>query len=70
LVSGPDTVDYLDSLGDVRYNIGATAPSIYYVIAEVTDGESKSYMDTVALLFIDQAQLDSSIRKESGGRIR
>jgi hypothetical protein len=62
--SGPDAVDYLDSLGDDRYNIGMTAPGIYYISAEATDEEARIYTDTVALVVIDQTQLDSLLRKE------
>jgi len=35
--NGTAAVDYLDSLGDARYNIGISAPGIYYFTAEATD---------------------------------
>jgi hypothetical protein len=62
--SGPDAVDYLDSLGDDRYNIGITTAGIYYISAEATDEEASIYTDTVGLVVIDQAKLDSLLRQE------
>jgi hypothetical protein len=65
--TGPDELDYLDNLGDGRYNIGMTAPGIYYLSAEATDGEAHVYTDTIALLVMDLAAMDARLREKWNG---
>jgi hypothetical protein len=60
-------LDYLDSLGDARYNIGTTTPGIYYISAEATDEEARIYTDTVALLVLDPAAMDTMLRAKWNG---
>jgi FG-GAP repeat protein/glucodextranase-like protein len=60
--SGPDTVDPLESLDDAQYRVGMSTPGIYYFTAEVSDDQSNSYTDTIAVVVLDQAQLDALLR--------
>jgi hypothetical protein len=57
--AGPDDVDPLENLGDAQYRIGMNTPGIYYFSAETTDDQSNSYTDTIAVVVLDQAQLDA-----------
>jgi hypothetical protein len=65
--SGPDDVDPLESLGDARYRIGMTTPGIYYFTAGATDGQSNTYSDTIAVVVLDQTQLDALLRAKWDG---
>ncbi len=60
--SGPDTVDPMESLGDAQYRVGMTTPGIYYFTAETTDDQSNTYTDTIAVVVLDQAQLDALLK--------
>lgn len=63
----PDAVDYLDSMGDDRYNIGISTPDIYYISAEATDEEARVYTDTVALVVMDLVKMDAMLRTKWNG---
>jgi hypothetical protein len=65
--NGPDALDYLDSLGDDRYNLGISTPGIYYISAEATDEEARVYKDTVALVVMDLATMDAMLRAKWNG---
>ena len=65
--NGPDALDYLDSLGDDRYNLGISTPGIYYISAEATDEEARVYRDTVALVVMDLATMDAMLRAKWNG---
>ena len=65
--NGPDTVDPSESLGDAQYRIGMTTPGIYYFTAEATDDQSNTYTDTIAVVVLDQAQLDALLRAKWNG---
>jgi hypothetical protein len=60
--SGPDTVDPMESLGDAQYRVGMATPGIYYFTAETTDDQSNIYTDTIAVVVLDQAQLDALLK--------
>jgi len=60
--SGPDTVDPMESLGDAQYQVGMITPGIYYFTAEATDDQSNTYTDTIAVVVLDQAQLDALLK--------
>jgi hypothetical protein len=65
--NGPDDVDPFEGLGDAQYQIGMTIPGIYYFTAEATDDQSNTYSDTIAVVVLDQAQLDSLLRAKWNG---
>ena len=59
--SGPGVVEFLSSSAE-EYNIRTTTPGIYYFTADVTDDQSNTYTDTVAVLVLDQAVMDALLR--------
>ena len=65
--SGPSPLDYLDSLGDDRYNIGISTPGIYYIGAEATDEEARVFTDTVALVVLNLDSMDAMLKAKWNG---
>jgi len=60
--NGLDDVDPLESLGNAQYHVGMSTPGIYYFTAEATDDQSNTYTDTIAVVVLDQAQLDALLK--------
>jgi hypothetical protein len=58
--SGPGVVEFLTSSAE-EYDIRNTTPGIYFFTAEVTDDQSNTYTDTVAILVLDEAELDAML---------
>ena len=54
---GPGVVE-LDGPADNEYMVRITTPGIYSFTAEVTDTESNTYTDTIAVVVLDQVELD------------
>ena len=65
--TGPGTVEFLDSTNPNEYNIKMTTPGIYFFTAEVTDDQSNTYTDTIAIVVLDQAQLDALLKAKWDG---
>jgi hypothetical protein len=65
--TGPDTVDPFENLGNAQYKIGMTTPGIYYFTAQATDDQSNTYTDTIAVVVLDQAQLDALLKAKWDG---
>ena len=64
--TGPDDVDPFESLGNAQYRIGMTTSGIYYFTTHATDDQSNTYTDTIAVVVLDQAQLDALLRAKWG----
>ncbi len=64
--SGPGVVEFLSSSAE-KYSIRTTTPGIYYFTADVTDDQSNTCTDTVAVLVLDQAVLDALLRAKLNG---
>jgi hypothetical protein len=64
---GPDDVDPFESLGNAQYQIGMSTPGIYYFTAQATDDQSSTYTDRIAVVALDQAQLDALLRAKWDG---
>lgn len=65
--TGPGVVEFLDSTVENEYNVRMTTPGIYFFTAEVTDDQSNTYTDTVAVQVLDQAELDALLRAKWDG---
>jgi hypothetical protein len=65
--TGANPLDFLNSLGDAKYQAGMILPGIYYFTAEATSGQSKIYTDTLAVVVYDQATLAASLRQKWEG---
>jgi hypothetical protein len=65
--TGTGTVEFLDSTNPNEYNIKITTLGIYFFTAEVTDDQSNTYADTIAVVVLDQAQLDALLKAKWGG---
>jgi hypothetical protein len=64
--SGPGVVEFLSSFAE-KYSVRITTPGIYYFTAEVTDDQSNAFTDTVAILVLDEAELDALLRAKWEG---
>jgi hypothetical protein len=60
-------VDFLGIPVENEYEIQITGEGVYYFSAEVTDTESNLYTDTIAVVVLDQAELDALLRAKWGG---
>jgi len=59
--SGTGTVEFLESSPD-EYLVRITGEGIYYFTVEVTDAENIVHTNTVAVVVLDQAQLDQLLK--------
>ena len=59
--TGPGVVEVLESTSE-EYRVRMTGEGVYYFTAEVTDTEDNIYTDTVAIVVLDQAELDALLR--------
>ncbi|MFH1674410.1 MAG: hypothetical protein ABIF87_13415, partial [Pseudomonadota bacterium] len=64
--TGPGDVEFLGSTSD-EYNVRMTVEGIYYFTAEVTDDQSNTYTDTVAIIVLDEAELDALLSAKWNG---
>ena len=62
----PGVVEFLSSSAE-EYSIRITTPGIYYFTAEVTDDQSNTFTDTVAVQVINEAVLDALLRAKWEG---
>lgn len=65
--TGPGLVEFLGIPEEHEYEIQITGEGVYYFTAEVTDSESNLYTDTIAVVVMDQAQLDALLRAKWEG---
>ena len=65
-VVGPGSVEFLESSPD-GFLASITGEGIYYFTVEVTDAENNVHTDTVAVLVLDQNQLDQLLKAKWGG---
>jgi len=59
---GPGVVEFLDNPEPNEYDVRIATPGIYYFTAEVTDDQSNTYSDTIAMVILDLVQLDALLR--------
>ena len=64
---GPGEVEFLESTSENEYKVSMTTEGIYYFTAEVTDDESNTYTDTIAIVVISQAELDALLTAKWDG---
>jgi len=65
-VVNPGDVEFLESSPD-EYLASITGEGIYYFTVQVTDAESNVHTDTVAVVVLDQAQLDQLLKAKWDG---
>jgi len=65
-VINPGDVEFLESSPD-EYLASLTGEGIYYFTVQVTDAESNVHTDTVAVVVLDQAQLDQLLKAKWDG---
>jgi len=65
-VVNPGDVEFLESSPD-EYLASLTGEGIYYFTVEVTDAENNVHTDTVAVVVLDQAQLDQLLKTKWDG---
>jgi len=59
--TGPGEVEFLESTSE-EYRVRMTVEGVYYFTAEVTDSQSIAYTDIVAVVVLNQAELDALLR--------
>jgi len=59
--TGPNEVEFLENPNENEYTVRIETPGLYYFTAEV-DHEGTIYTDTIALLVMDQGELDALLR--------
>jgi len=59
--TGPDEVEFLENPNENEYTIRIETPGLYYFTAEV-DHEGTIYADTIAVLVMDEGELDALLR--------
>jgi len=65
--TGPGLVEFLGISEEHEYDIRITGEGVYYFTAEVTDTESNTYTDSIAVVVIDQAELDALLKAKWEG---
>jgi len=58
---GPDAVEFLDNPNENEYTVQIETPGLYYFTAEV-DHEGNNYTDSIAILVMDQGELDALLK--------
>jgi len=58
---GTDEVEFLENPNENEYTVRIITPGLYYFTAEV-DNEGTIYTDTIAILVMDQGELDALLR--------
>jgi hypothetical protein len=64
--TGPGEVEFLESTSE-EYRVRMTVEGVYYFTAEVTDSQSIAYTDIVAVVVLNQAELDTLLRAKWDG---
>jgi len=64
---GPGVVEFLGMPEENEYELRITGEGVYYFTVEVTDTESNLYTDTIAIVVLDQAELDALLRAKWEG---
>jgi hypothetical protein len=59
--TGPDEVEFLENPNENEYTVRIETPGLYFFIAEV-DNEGTTYADTIAILVMDQGELNALLR--------
>jgi len=59
--TGPDEVEFLENPNENEYTVRIITPGLYFFTAEV-DHEGTTYTDTIALLAMDQGELDALLK--------
>jgi len=59
--TGPDEVEFLENPNENEYTVRIETPGLYFFTAEV-DHEGTTYADTIAILAMDQGELDALLR--------
>jgi hypothetical protein len=65
--TGPAAVDSLENLGDNEYKAVMSSNGIYYFTAEVTDDQSNTYTDTVAVQVLNLNEMDALLKARWDG---
>jgi hypothetical protein len=65
--TGPGVVEFLGMPEENEYEIQITGQGVYYFTAEVTDTESNLYTDTIAIVVVNQAELDALLKAKWEG---
>ncbi|MBW2078208.1 MAG: FG-GAP repeat protein [Deltaproteobacteria bacterium] len=65
--TGPGMVEFLGIPEEHEYEIQITGEGVYYFTAEVTDTENNTYTDTIAIVVLNQAQLDALLKAKWEG---
>jgi hypothetical protein len=60
-VTGPAQPEFIESVAD-EYEVRMTVEGIYYFIASVTGPDSNVYQDTIAIIALNQTELDNMLR--------
>jgi len=64
--TGPDKVEFLESTSE-EYRVRITREGIYYFTAEVTDTQNNIYTDTIAIVVLNQTELDALLKAKWNG---
>ena len=64
--TGPGEVEFLESTSE-ECRVRMTVEGVYYFTAEVTNGQSIAYTDTIAVVVLNQAELDALLRAKWEG---
>jgi len=65
--TGPGVVEFLEGPEENEYTVSMTTEGIYYFTAEVTDAESNLYTDTIAIVVLNQVELDALLKAKWEG---
>ncbi|MBW2358724.1 MAG: adhesin, partial [Deltaproteobacteria bacterium] len=59
--TGPGEVEFVENPNENKYTIRIETPGLYYFTAEV-DHEGNNYTDSIAILVMDQGELDALLK--------
>jgi len=65
--TGPGVVEFLGMPEEHEYDIQITGEGVYYFTVEVTDAENNLYTDTIAVVVLDQEELDALLKAKWEG---
>jgi hypothetical protein len=65
--TGPGMVEFLGSSEENEYELRITGEGVYYCTAKVNDTENNLYTDTIAVVVVDQAELDALLKAKWEG---
>ncbi|MFH1672416.1 MAG: hypothetical protein ABIF87_03175 [Pseudomonadota bacterium] len=64
--TGPGDVEFLQSSAE-EYEVRLTAEGTYYFTAEATDGQGNTHTDTIAIVVLNRAELDTLLKAKWDG---